>query len=125
MMEFLKTFGKGILYFIGFPFLLIFLIGYGFYLLFIFFQYLIKVIVYFFKGKKVSLKDDLDDEAYKILKSRKEQSLNPQNGEKSPQITNNFINFDPSMFNKQTSSNPSKIEDKVIDYSEDDSHGIN
>ena len=42
MIEFLKTFGKGLLYFVLLPFIVVFLLLYGLYLLVIFFITLFK-----------------------------------------------------------------------------------
>ena len=75
MMSFLKTFGKGILYFIGLPFLIVFLVLYGIYLFGIFLYYFLKMIIYFFKGKKFNLKDEMDDKALYILKQRKAEVI--------------------------------------------------
>ncbi len=76
MITFLKTFGKGILYFIGLPFLLLFLCLYGVYLLVIFFIVSIKSVILFFAGKNISIKDELDDKAFKILKAKGESRVN-------------------------------------------------
>ena len=76
MITFLKTFGKGILYFIGLPFLLLFLCLYGAYLLVIFFIVSIKSVILFFAGKNISIKDELDDKAFKILKAKGESRVN-------------------------------------------------
>lgn len=71
MIEFLKTFGKGLLYFVLLPFIVVFLLLYGFYLLVIFFIILFKILVLFFKGKTISLKNELDEKAFEILKNKK------------------------------------------------------
>lgn len=101
MMSFLKTFGKGILYFIGLPFLIVFLVLYGIYLFGIFLYYFLKMIIYFFKGKKFNLKDEMDDKALYILKQRKAEAINKELNPTPTNITNNFtnINVDPNMLN--------------------------
>ncbi len=71
MIEFLKTFGKGLLYFVLLPFIVVFLLLYGLYLLVIFFITLFKILVLFFKGKTISLKNELDEKAFEILKNKK------------------------------------------------------
>ncbi|MCI6789282.1 MAG: hypothetical protein MR606_05535 [Mollicutes bacterium] len=71
MIEFLKTFGKGLLYFVLLPFIVVFLLLYGLYLLVIFFITLFKILVLFFKGKTISLKNELDEKAFDILKNKK------------------------------------------------------
>lgn len=71
MIEFLKTFGKGLLYFVLLPLIVVFLLLYGLYLLVIFFVTLFKILVLFFKGKTISLKNELDEKAFEILKNKK------------------------------------------------------
>lgn len=126
MMSFLKTFGKGILYFIGLPFLIIFLILYGIYLFGIFLYYFLKMIIYFFKGKKFNLKDEMDDKALYILKQRKAEAINKELNPTPTNITNNFtnINVDPNMLNnlKNNQIDRELIEEKdtpLIDVTKD------
>lgn len=104
MMSFLKTFGKGILYFIGLPFLIVFLFLYGFYLFVIFLIYFVKMVVLFFKGKKFSLKDEMDQKAYLILKQRKAEAISRQVNPAPTTINNNFtsINVSPELLTKPT-----------------------
>lgn len=71
MIEFLKTFGKGLLYFVLLPFIVVFLLLYGLYLLVIFFITLFKILILFFKGKTISLRNELDEKAFEILKNKK------------------------------------------------------
>ena len=71
MIEFLKTFGKGLLYFVLLPFIVVFLLLYGLYLLVIFFITLFKILMLFFKGKTISLRNELDEKAFEILKNKK------------------------------------------------------
>ena len=125
-MSFLKTFGKGILYFIGLPFLIVFLVLYGIYLFGIFLYYFLKMIIYFFKGKKFNLKDEMDDKALYILKQRKAEAINKELNPTPTNITNNFtnINVDPNMLNTLKNSQIDKelIEEKetpLIDVTKD------
>ena len=126
MMRFFKTFGKGILYFIGLPFLIVFLVLYGIYLFGIFLYYFLKMIIYFFKGKKFNLKDEMDDKALYILKQRKAEAINKELNPTPTNITNNFtnINVDPNMLNtlKNNQIDRELIEEKetpLIDVTKD------
>ena len=58
-----------LLYFVLLPFIVVFLLLYGLYLLVIFFITLFKILVLFFKGKTISLKNELDEKAFEILKN--------------------------------------------------------
>lgn len=69
MLDFLKIFGEGLLFFLGLPFILVGLVLYGLYLLFVFIFMSIKGIVLFFKGKKYSLILEEDLRAEQILKN--------------------------------------------------------
>ncbi len=69
MLDFLKIFGEGLLFFLGLPFILVGLVLYGIYLLFVFIFMSIKGIVLFFKGKKYSLILEEDLKAEEILKN--------------------------------------------------------
>ena len=69
MLDFLKIFGEGLLFFLGLPFILVGLILYGLYLLFVFIFMSIKGIILFFKGKKYSLILEEDLRAEEILKN--------------------------------------------------------
>ena len=69
MLDFLKIFGEGLLFFLGLPFILVGLVLYGLYLLFVFIFMSIKGIILFFKGKKYSLILDEDLRAEEILKN--------------------------------------------------------
>lgn len=68
MLDFLKIFGEGLLFFLGLPFILVGLVLYGLYLLFVFIFMSIKGIILFFKGKKYSLILEEDLRAEEILK---------------------------------------------------------
>lgn len=76
MLDFLKIFGEGFLFFIGLPFILVGLVIYGLYLFVIFIVMSIKGLILFFKGKKYSLMLPEDLKADEILK--KGINLNPQ-----------------------------------------------
>ena len=69
MLDFLKIFGEGLLFFLGLPFILVGLVLYGLYLLFLFIFMSIKGIILFFKGKKYSLILEEDLRAEEILKN--------------------------------------------------------
>ena len=69
MLDFLKIFGEGLLFFLGLPFILVGLVLYGLYLLFVFIFMSIKEIILFFKGKKYSLILEEDLRAEEILKN--------------------------------------------------------
>ena len=69
MLDFLKIFGEGLLFFLGLPFILVGLVLYGIYLLFVFIVMSIKGIILFFKGKKYSLILEEDLRAEEILKN--------------------------------------------------------
>lgn len=99
MDSFFKTFGKGILYFLLLPFMIIGLVIYGIYLFFVFIVYIFKTLVYFFKGKKFEVKDDLDEQAYEILKARKSEQLATQmSTTNTVNNTYNTINVTPDAF---------------------------
>ena len=69
MLDFLKIFGEGLLFFLGLPFILVGLVLYGLFLLFVFIFMSIKGIILFFKGKKYSLILEEDLRAEEILKN--------------------------------------------------------
>ena len=69
MLDFLKIFGEGLLFFLGLPYILVGLVLYGLYLLFVFIFMSIKGIILFFKGKKYSLILEEDLRAEEILKN--------------------------------------------------------
>lgn len=69
MLDFLKIFGEGLLFFLGLPFILVGLVLYGLYLLIVFIFMSIKGIILFFKGKKYSLILEEDLRAEEILKN--------------------------------------------------------
>ena len=69
MLDFLKIFGEGLLFFLGLPFILVGLVLYGLYLLFVFIFMSIKGIILFFKGKNYSLILEEDLRAEEILKN--------------------------------------------------------
>ncbi len=52
MVNLLKTFGKGILYILGFPFFIVALLIFGVIEIFLFIFHLFKSIIYFFTGQK-------------------------------------------------------------------------
>lgn len=92
MIEFLKTFGKGLLYFVLLPFIVVFLLLYGLYLLVIFFITLFKILVLFFKGKTISLKNELDEKAFDILKNKKMNNVTNSAQQAQGNTINNTYN---------------------------------
>ena len=92
MIEFLKTFGKGLLYFVLLPFIVVFLLLYGLYLLVIFFITLFKILVLFFKGKTISLKNELDEKAFEILKNKKMNNVTNSAQQAQGNTINNTYN---------------------------------
>lgn len=93
MVEFLKTFGYGFLYFIGLPFILVGFLIYGIYLLILFLFLSFKGIILYFKGSKLDLSVPEDKIADEIINKRINISMNqdisiPQN----QGVTYNTIN---------------------------------
>jgi hypothetical protein len=107
-MNFLKSFGRGLLYLILSPIILAFFALYVIYLLFLFIVEWTIAIVLFFKGKKMSLELDIDKQMKDIIeKNRQAQqdatSLAPLSSTPQPQtIINNYFvapGFNPTMMN--------------------------
>ena len=120
MIEFLKTFGKGLLYFVLLPFIVVFLLLYGLYLLVIFFITLFKILVLFFKGKTVSLKNELDEKAFEILKNKKMNTVTNTAQQAQGNTINNTYNtihldVDPKKLNN---NNLVTEKDIIIDANE-------
>ena len=78
MVNLLKTFGKGILYIIGFPFFLVALLLFGVVGLFLFAFQLIKSIIYFFTGQKF-FPELPEDKELRLRKEAAYAANNPQN----------------------------------------------
>ena len=78
MVNLLKTFGKGILYIIGFPFFLVALLLFGVVGLFLFVFQLIKSIIYFFTGQKF-FPELPEDKELRLRKEAAYAANNPQN----------------------------------------------
>ena len=120
MIEFLKTFGKGLLYFVLLPFIVVFLLLYGLYLLDIFFITLFKILVLFFKGKTISLKNELDEKAFEILKNKKMNAVTNTAQQAQGNTINNTYNtihldVDPKKLNN---NNLVTEKDIIIDANE-------
>lgn len=120
MIEFLKTFGKGLLYFVLLPFIVVFLLLYGLYLLVIFFITLFKILVLFFKGKTISLKNELDEKAFEILKNKKMNNVTNTAQQAQGNTINNTYNtihldVDPKKINN---NNLVTEKDIIIDANE-------
>jgi len=106
MLDFLKIFGEGFLFFIGLPFILVGLVIYGLYLFVVFIVMSIKCLILFFKGKKYSLMLPEDLKADEILKNG--INLNPQmqtqtvnNSSVTYNNTYNQINISPKSNNSE------------------------
>lgn len=120
MIEFLKTFGKGLLYFVLLPFIVVFLLLYGLYLLVIFFITLFKILVLFFKGKTISLKNELDEKAFEIFKNKKMNAVTNTAQQAQGNTINNTYNtihldVDPKKLNN---NNLVTEKDIIIDANE-------
>lgn len=96
MIEFLKTFGYGFLYFIGLPFICVGLVFYGIYLLLMFIYLSIKGIILFFRGKKLDMILPEDQKAEEIflarINNRDNQVLRSQAAMANAGVTYNTIN---------------------------------
>ncbi len=97
MVEFLKIFGEGFLFFLGLPFILLGLVIYGLYLFVVFIVMAIKNMVLFFKGKKFSLMLEEDYKAEEILRN------GITIGGNQPQMqtaTNNNVTYNNNTYNQ-------------------------
>ena len=83
MVSLLKTFGKGILYVLGFPFFLIALVLFGVIGLFAFIFQLIRSIIYFFTGQKF-FPELPEDKELRLLKEGPEEKQNALSNEQAP-----------------------------------------
>lgn len=120
MIDFLKTFGKGLLYFILLPLIILFLLIYGFYLFILFIISIFKIIVLFFQGKNVSIKDELDEEALKILRSKKDKKINENDNSSNKGIIHNTYNtFNLDVDSKKLTNNSNLIDENDILYKKD------
>ena len=91
MVNLLKTFGKGILYIIGFPFFLVALLLFGVVGLFLFVFQLIKSIFYFFTGQKF-FPELPEDKELRLKKEAAYAANNPQNNvQQEPQPNDQSI----------------------------------
>jgi len=119
MIDFLKIFGEGFLFFIGLPFILLGLVVYGIYLLIVFLVMSIKGIILFFKGKKYSMTLNEDLEAEKILENGLPNS-NPVVQTNTNTTTNNVVyntyHVNVSTQKKDTNNNENN---NYIDVKED------
>ncbi len=120
MIDFLKTFGKGLLYFILLPLIILFLLIYGFYLFILFLISIFKIIVLFFQGKNVSIKDELDEEALKILRSKKDKKINENDNPSNKGVIHNTYNtFNLDVDSKKLTNNSNLIDENDILYKKD------
>ena len=112
MKSFFTIFGKGILYFLAMPFMLVFLVLFGIYMLIVFFITLTKTIILFFQGKPTGIKDELDEKALFILRERKKEALTNSVKQMQPitqntiNQTNNYYNLNATPQNLQTKEAP-------------------
>ena len=106
MLDFLKIFGEGLLFFLGLPFILVGLVLYGLYLLFVFIFMSIKGIILFFKGKKYSLILEEDLRAEEILKNGLNNGMQAQ--------TQNVSTSNITYHNTFTQININKENDKPL-----------
>lgn len=120
MIEFLKTFGKGLLYFVLLPFIVVFLLLYGLYLLVIFFITLFKILVLFFKGKTISLKNELDEKAFEIFKNKKMNNVtNTAQQAQGNTINNTYNTIHLDVDPKKINNNNLVTEKDIIIYAND------
>ena len=106
MLDFLKIFGEGLLFFLGLPFILVGLVLYGIYLLFVFIFMSIKGIILFFKGKKYSLILEEDLRAEEILKNGLNNGMQAQ--------TQNVSTYNITYHNTFNQININKENDKPL-----------
>ena len=106
MLDFLKIFGEGLLFFLGLPFILVGLVLYGLYLLFVFIFMSIKGIILFFKGKKYSLILEEDLRAEEILKNGLNNGMQAQ--------TQNVSTYNITYHNTFNQININKENDKPL-----------
>lgn len=118
---FFKSFGKGLLYILLFPLILIVLTIYGVYGLVVFFIQLIKMVILFFSGKTLTsdLEEDIKakailsgDDGKKEEEEHKEMSLYPSD---SPIYTTNGYNTPVNEPEKKEETKEQEIEVKLDD----------
>lgn len=79
MLDFLKTMGQGILYFILSPFLLLLVLCYSIYSFILFFVMFIKRIIKFFKGEDMSISMNIDKVAKIHIENQDQEEEERQN----------------------------------------------
>ena len=88
MVNLLKTFGKGILYIIGFPFFIVALLIFGVIGVFLFIFHLFKSIIFFFTGQKF-FPELPEDKELRLMREAEEAKNNPQpQPQPQPQVNN-------------------------------------
>lgn len=100
MVNLLKTFGKGILYIIGFPFFIVVLLIFGVIGIFLFVFHLFKSIIYFFTGQKF-FPELPEDKELRLKQEAAYAATNPES---------NIIDQDPTIQNDDESLPPPMIE---------------
>ena len=91
MVNLLKTFGKGILYIIGFPFFVVALLIFGVIGIFLFIFHLIKSIIYFFTGQKF-FPELPEDKQLRLKQEAAYAAAHPENTiiEQDPMVQDNI-----------------------------------
>ena len=91
MVNLLKTFGKGILYIIGFPFFVVALLIFGVIGIFLFVFHLIKSIIYFFTGQKF-FPELPEDKQLRLKQEAAYAAAHPENTivEQDPMVQDNI-----------------------------------
>lgn len=116
MLDFLKIFGEGLLFFLGLPFILVGLVLYGLYLLFVFIFMSIKGIILFFKGKKYSLILEEDLRAEEILKNGLNNGMQAQTQNVSTSNITYHNTFNQININKENDKHLNPVDlTKVIE----------
>lgn len=108
MTEFLKTFGRGVLYVVLLPFILLFVVLYMVYLLIAYIIMAIKSAIIFFTGGDPLGDLPEDIEAKKILAS-KEASLSESNNQQIQNNTTNNTNNNSTVINQSIYVNPNDL----------------
>lgn len=125
MATFFKNFGKGLLYVVAFPFIILAIVLAGVAGLFVFFFQLGKLVYLFFTGR--SINSDLEED---IAAKTKLQVMEPQQEEKTsnPQTELSLYPSDSPIYNTSDYVSPTFGEEKEVEAEpieeEDDNHVI-
>ena len=124
MVNLLKTFGKGILYIIGFPFFIVALLIFGVIGIFLFIFHLFKSIIYFFTGQKF-FPELPEDKELRLRQEAAYAAANPQPIiDQEPIAQESSDNVPPPMieevvFNEETSFNEASAEETIENVKEE------